>query len=125
VPVPPCIDGVNSFRNNSSNRGRPHEKAVLVDMEAGFIAIVMDAELGCVPGFNEVLDINVSNEHILIASLESIELAVRILLHHVEICSVVLDTIRFQISENTNPWLAIEENEAAEITVECLGSDTH
>src|SRR6266699_3178104 len=72
----------------------------------------------------KILQINVAEQDLLMAALESVQPTVRVLFQKLKICGVVLHLVRVQVTENPNRGLLVNKKEAAKIGVELLDAGT-
>jgi hypothetical protein len=93
VAGPPQIGRANFVRlKNSDGRG-PHEKTVVIVMDARVVFVVMNAELGRVARLDEILHVKICDDHLLVAELECVEAAIRVFLEQVEVGGVVFPAV--------------------------------
>src|SRR5882762_3251118 len=126
---PAEVTNANTMKNRAcpgilidhvADRRRANQKAVVVIMHAGIILIPGADELRRVAGEKEILQINATEEHLLVAAFDGVEAAVRVLLEELEIREVVLDAVGMEISKDAHGGLLIHEKEPAKIRVELL-----
>src|SRR5215813_11081952 len=102
-----CADAMSqdTFINHDSDRSRPHQKSIIVKMNAGIIAVQMETEFVGESLGDEILNVDVCHVNLLIALLERVQAAVRIFLEEIEPCCVVLNAVRSQRAKDANAWL--------------------
>src|SRR5271155_3093804 len=99
VSRPSNVDGMdavrmqNALRENRANRGGADQKTIVVVMNGGVVFIVVNAELRRVTLKEEVLAINVSDDHLLIPEFHGIQTAVGVFFEKVEIGEIVLPAV--------------------------------
>src|SRR5208282_1669207 len=104
---------------------RSDEEPVVVEMNAGIILVPRADKLGGVPGEEEILPVEVHQNHLLLAECETVEPAVCVFFEQVEIHGIVLETIAAPISEEAQAGLIVDEEKTAEIGVELLDAGAH
>src|SRR5262249_27374353 len=105
---------------HAADLGRADEEAVLVVVDGGLVAAVVVRERERVPVGEEVLPEHVRDHDALVAALERVELAVRVLLEQLEPGGVVLPAIVPSVAEEASPEVRVVEDEPAEIRHERL-----
>ena len=107
--------------------GRPHQKAVLVVVEApigipasGPVVVDVERSLQRVAGEEEVLAVEIRHRDGLVPGTGRIEAAIGVLLQKIEPGGVPLDPVRRQRSEKPRSRLAVGKHESAEIAQEPL-----
>ena len=84
----------------------------------------MKAELGSVAAPQEVLAIQVGDDHALVAAIEPVQLGVGILLEQVEHDEVVLPAVVVEVPEQARAEINVVEDEPAKVAVERLCAET-
>src|ERR1039458_5986414 len=108
--------------DNAANGGGAHQKSVRVKFNGRVVLIGKKGELRRVTLGHEVLDVNISDLHLLVTGSESVEMTICVLLQHEEISEVVVDAIRKQIAEDSHSWFFIGKYKAAKVAGELLNS---
>src|SRR5436853_7287596 len=84
-------------------------------MKSRPVGVVVKAELAGIAPPKRVLPEKIRYEHGLISKVRSIQLAVRVLLEHIEVCDVELVSIIGVITKKPDAEIRIAEDEAAKI----------
>src|ERR1041384_8167761 len=85
----------------------------------------MDAGLGGEAGPDEVLAVEVADQHVLVPRREGVQPAVGVLLQHAEEGQVELVAVGLQVAEDAHAAVDVVEDEAAEVADERLGAKGH
>src|SRR6185369_11137419 len=120
ISGPSEVADVDVMFENSADRGGADDVSVAVVMGAAVVEASREAPLGGVTFPEEVLPIEIGDDHLLITPVECVQVGVGVLLAHIEPDEVVLKAIIGPISENTHAEVHIVEKEAAKIGVERL-----
>src|SRR5215467_8654714 len=107
------VDHVSDWRG-------PHKKPVVVVVQARIILVPRRHDLRGVPGKEEILQIDICQNHLLMPTVECVEPAVRAFLEEMEIGEVVLDAAAVQVAKNAQRGLLIDKQKAAEVRIELL-----
>ena len=99
---------------------RPHQKAVLVIVKAGIVAVVEETEFRGVSLGKEILDIKIADVNLLVPLVEGIQAAVGVFFEEVKVSQVVVEAIGAQVAEDADSGLLFGEDEAAKIAIELL-----
>ena len=91
-------------------------------MNPALIVVVADAELRRVSLKEEILSVQIGDDHLLFPPLERVQPAVRVFLEQIEIRQVVLPAVRIQIPEKSHAGLLVHEQKPPKIGVELLNS---
>src|SRR5690349_569616 len=94
-------------------------------MNGGGVLVPCADEFRSVPGEKEVLQINVSQNDLLVAPFERIQSAVGVLFQKLKIRCVVFDFVGVQVAEDSNRGLLVHKQESAEIRIELLNARAH
>src|SRR5260370_39774399 len=115
VPIARPSDVVDAYvvRPHAANRSRTHQEPVVIKMNAGVVFVVVIAELRGVTLREEILYIEVPQEHLLMTVLEGVQPAVGVFFQEEEIGGVVLKSVRSQVSADANPRLLLREQQCA------------
>ncbi len=81
------------MRPENADRRGPRQKSVVVVVNSGVVLIVVNAELRCVARLEEILHVQIRDDHLLVPWLECVESAVRIFFEEVEIREVVFPAV--------------------------------
>ena len=73
----------------------------------------------------KILHVKIRNDHLLVASLESIQTAVRVFFEQVEISGVIFPAVRVEISKHAHARLFMDKNEPAKIAGKALNPRAH
>src|SRR5436853_4207519 len=125
IARPAQISGLDAVRANAADQRRADEKIVLVEVTAWPVVVEMEAELCRIAMPVGVLPEEVGDEDGLIAEVRRVQLAVGVLLQHVEVGDVVLITIVSIITKQARAEIDVAEDEAAKIRDERLNADAH
>src|ERR1051326_2528505 len=93
VATKPQVTNFDGMRPHVTDWRRTNEKAVAIKFDAATIVVVMKAALDRVALTNEILAKDVSDVNILMARVEAVQTAVRVLLEHWEIRGIELHAI--------------------------------
>src|SRR5262249_48644854 len=115
VAGPAQIGDVDRVRLKDTVRIGPHQKPVLVKVKRRSIVVVVNADLCCVARPDEILSVIIANEDVLVAILESVEIAVRILLELLEINQIELVSIRKLRAKEPYGAIGIAKDEPSKI----------
>src|SRR5579872_226533 len=127
VAGPAQIIGANAVLKNAiihyqPNRSRPHQESIVIEVNRGIVAVVMETEFCGVAFEKRVLNVDVSDINLLMARIERIQSAVRVFFQKIKVRQVVIDAVRAQISEQAYSRLLLGENKPAKIANELLDS---
>ena len=86
----------------------------------GVVLVVVKAHLDVVAGLEEILPVQVADQHLLVAVRHAVQPAVGVLFEHGEVRRVELIAIGIERAEQAQPRLLIEKDEPAEIAIEGL-----
>src|ERR1039458_2430722 len=84
VAGPAQVVGTNAVLRDQPDGCRPDEESVVVKVKRGVVAVVMETEFCGVAFGQEVLNVHISDVNLLMARLEGIQTAVRVLLQKIE-----------------------------------------
>ena len=108
------------LRRTRCERCGPRDVSIAVVMRDALVEILMKAQLRRVTGRQEILAIQVRDEHALVAGREPVQLRIGVLLAHVEDRRVVLKAIVVEVAEEARAQVHVVENKPAEIADERL-----
>ena len=125
VSGPAQIVGANAVLddipvNDVADWRRPDQEAVIVVVQTGIVAVVVEAEFGGVALGQEILNIKIGDVYLLMALVEGIQPTVGVLLEEIEICEVVVQAVGAQIAEKPDARLLLGEEKTAEVAGELL-----
>src|SRR5262249_51784518 len=101
---------------------RPHRKPILVEVYRWPVVIEQKAELGRVSLPYRVLSKEIGDVHILVPEVQRVQIAVRVLLQHVEIRRVELITVARVVAEQARSQIDGAKNKSAKVADEGLDS---
>src|SRR6266699_2480377 len=113
------------MRSNISDQSRANQKTIAVILHAAPVVVVMQTALNCVALADKVLTEHVSDVDILMAGVETVQTAVRVLLQHRKVSGIELNPIVVSRAKETKTKIVIRKNEAAKIGNERLNTSTH
>src|SRR5712691_2586412 len=120
VAGPTEIVGFYSMQPHIADQRGPYKKIILVEVACWAVVIVMKAELRRVPMVSSVLSKEVRDEHGLVAEVRRVQLAVGVLLEHIEVRHVELISVVRIVAEQTNAEVCVAEDEPPEVADERL-----
>ncbi len=91
-------------------------------MNARVILVPCGDKFRRVAGKEKVLQIDVCQNDLLVAALESVEAAVGVLFQELEVGGVVFDAVTVRAAEDAQAGLLVDKEEPAEISVELLNA---
>src|SRR5690349_5732096 len=109
------IRDLDSMRFDVADRRRPHEEAIAIELNAASIVVVMKAALYRVTLAYEILVKDVGDVNVLVARVETVEAAVRVLFEHREIRAVELIMIVVECAEHACAKVVIGKDKPAEV----------
>src|SRR5689334_20750074 len=115
IASPPQIIGLDAVRADAADQRRADEKIVLIEVTAGPVIVVMEAELRGVAVPVRVLSEEIGDEDRLIAEVRRVQLAVGVLLQHVKISRIELIAIVGIVAKHARAQIDVAEDEAAKI----------
>src|ERR1039458_3175273 len=127
VTGPAQVVGTNTVLQNAlihhqpDGRG-PDEEPIVVEVNRGVVAVVMETEFRGIALGQEILNVHVPDVDLLMARFEGVQTAVRVFLQKIEPGQVVVDPVRTQISEDADAGLLFGENKSTEIADELLNA---
>ena len=98
-----------------ANQRRPHQKTVAIKFDTASIVVVMKTSLNRVALANEVLPEDVCDVNVLMARVETVQTAVRVLLEHREVCGVELIAIVVKRAKHSRAKIVIGKNKTAKV----------
>src|SRR5215216_604565 len=104
---------------------RSHQKTVAIEFHAASIVVVMKASLDRVAFANEILPENVCDVNILVARVEAIQTAVRVLLEHREVSGVELIAIVVESAKHARAEIVVGKNKSAKVGNKRLNAGAH
>src|SRR5690349_22245143 len=113
------------MRSDVADRSGPHEEAVAIELNPTPVVVVMKAALDRVALADEILAEDVCDVNVLMARVETVEAAVRVLLQHREICAIELVTIVIKRAKHARAEIVIGKNKTAEVGDKRLNTGTH
>src|SRR5690348_17275834 len=119
------ITDFDRVRPHVADRRRPDQKTVAIEFHTAAIVVVMKAALNRVALANEVLPKDIGDVNVLMARVEAVQAAVRVLLQHREIRGVELHAIVVRRSKNARAEIVVGKDKAAEIGNKRLNARTH
>jgi hypothetical protein len=112
--------GTGILVDDVTDRGGAHEEAVVVVVDAAVVFAPGDDKFGGVAGKEKILEIDIGEEELLVAEGEGVERAVSIFFEKIEVGRVVFDLVGVEVAEEAETGLFVDEEEAAEVSVELL-----
>src|SRR5205823_6259879 len=109
---------VLALGQHAADRLRADEEPVLVVLDAAVVEVRVEADLGRVAGEKEVLPEQVRDEDLLVAEVERVQPAVRVLLDLVEEREVVLPAVVVPVAEQAYARLVVTEQKPLEVADE-------
>src|SRR5690349_23385274 len=103
------------MRPDVANRSGPHEEAVAIELNPTPVVVVMKAALDRVALADEILAKDVCDVNVLMARVETVEAAVRVLLQHREICAIELVTIVIKRAEHARAEIVIGDRKSTRL----------
>ena len=107
------------------NRRRSHQKSVAIKFDAAAIVVVMKTSLDRVALANEVLAKDVGDVNVLMARVEAIQTAIRVLLEHREIRGIELLSIVIESAKHARAEIVVGKNKPAEVGNKRLNAGAH
>src|SRR4029077_3056026 len=101
------------------------QEIIIVEYERGIVLVVVEADLDGVAGLEEILAVQIADEHLPLPVLKAVQTAIGVLVEHREVRGVVLVAIVAQVAEDADAGFLVVEDEAAEIAVEGLDAGAH
>src|SRR5689334_9130617 len=98
-----------------ANQRRSHQKAVAIEFNAASIVVVVKASLDRVALANEILPEDVGDVNVLMARVEAIEAAVRVLLEHREVRGIELIAVVAESAEYARAEIVVGKNKPAKV----------
>src|SRR3984885_5686954 len=120
VTGPSQIVGANVVRMDSSvdhrsSRLWAHQKTIVVVVDTGVVAVVVEAELGCIALGEKSLYVRVRDVHLLPALVESVQAAVRVFFQKIKPREIVGQSIGTQVAKDSHARLRFGKKESAEV----------
>ena len=125
VAVAAPAEVINLFivRTHRAERFGAHKIAVVVVMHSAVVEVCKKAPLRRIARPDEILPIQVCDDHFLVAGVERVQFRVRVLLAHVEDSEIVLVKIVVPIAEEPRTEVHVVEKKSAKVRVERLVAD--
>ena len=95
------------------------EKSVVIEVDAGIVAVVVKAEFGGVALGEEILDVNVRDVNLLSRGFESVQSAVGVFLEEVEPSEIVRDAVGVRLPKRRMPGCSSEKRNPRKSLVNC------
>src|SRR2546421_3828552 len=115
VAINPDVPHLDRMWTNVTDQRWTDQESVPIIMDAAPVIVIESARLDRVTLANEVLAKNIRNVNILMARVEAIQAAIRILLQHREVNSIKLDSIIISGAKHPKPEIVIGKNEAPKV----------
>src|SRR5690349_20464104 len=119
------VTDLDRARPRITDQRGPDQKTVAIELHAAAIVVVMKAALNRVALAHEVLAKDVGDVDVLMACVEAVQAAVRILLEHREVSGVELHAIVVGGAEHARTEVVVGEDEAAEVRDKWLYAGAH
>ncbi len=125
VAAEPKITNLDRVWPDVANQRRSHQKTVAIKFNAASIVVVMKTSLDRVALANEVLPKDICDVNVLMARVEAIQTAVRVLLEHREVRGVELITVVVERAKHARAEIVVGKNETAKVGNKRLNTGAH